>query len=189
MFHQRALHFVLMVWKRILGDKRNLLVEYTFSRTFRKMKSRRKWAVILFVILSVKQENIETWEVPCSSNRIRCPVIEPIVNFDHQQFSGKWYSVMMVPLPDASPLPKCASQILSRLPRDELSILVRVSDQFDRVYHRTGRLTFGKSSSHLILLYPGDQFKHDYTIVSTDYHQYAIVYSCQRIDDSLTIGK
>ena len=139
-----------------------------------------------------------------SSDLIKCPVIHHIRTFNSLEFSGKWYQVMIIPLPDGSRTPKCATEILTELPLGRMNLYTRVTDHDDRVYFRTGQLSPAatltmpgrklyphplSSSSKMVLLYPGDEFRHEYNVLTTDYTRYAIIYACVRIDDSLTVGK
>ena len=142
----------------------------------------------LIIVCLNQKESIASARLT-SSDLIRCPIVSPNGSFDKKRFSGIWYHSWVITLPDGSPPPKCASEIISELPDGQMVVHTRVSDVDGRMFYRNGKLVPGKSPSEFILVYPGDHFKHEYRIISTNYDDFAIVYSCNRIDDSLTVGK
>lgn len=157
--------------------------------TLNKMKCALSLSLIVVVFVYLDENNLASSRHLTSSDLIRCPLIHPNRGFDKNRFSGKWYQSWIITLPDGSPPPQCATEIITALPAGLMNVYTKVSDVDGRVFYRNGKLVPGKSPSEFTLLYPGDQFKHEYQIISTNYDDFAIVYSCNRIDDSLTVGK
>lgn len=155
-----------------------------------KMKIKVTSSLVLFIFLYFQhKQGVISFYLERSSQSIECPIIPSLGTLDRSRFSGKWYVSWIITLPDGSPAPRCGSEIITELPGGEMNVFTKFRDIDGHIFYRNGKLVPVNSPSQFILLYPGDQFKHEYRIISTNYDDFAIVYSCNRIDDLLTVGK
>ena len=98
----------------------------------------------LYFIIYLNQNKSTASGHLTSFDLIRCPVVPPIRSFDNNRFSGIWYHSWIIRLPDGSPVPKCASEVIIELTGGQMNAHTRVSDVDGRVFYRNGKLVPGK---------------------------------------------
>ncbi|KOC65251.1 Apolipoprotein D [Habropoda laboriosa] len=125
-----------------------------------------------------------------------CPLVEPAKAFEMSRFLGLWYVIQKT-----STASKCITYNYTRDEEPGVYILTQVSDHpilgltpLKHRYHYTGELTVPEPSTpaRMEIRFPLNLIgSASHVVVSTDYQNYAVIFTCQKLKfwnrQSLTI--